>query len=341
MVTRLATIADPKAQGHDLTDNPTSPMNAKRSIVRIGLVQHPCTADPKENLDKAIEMIRQAAQQGAQIVATQELFSHRYFPQVEHTDQFELAEAIPGPTSEQLCRLAHELGIEITASIFEKRTQGIYHNTSLMISPNQGGQIVGTYRKMHIPDDPGFYEKFYFTPGDAPTVTQNTATDHGEPAHCKHDRGWQVQDTRLAKTGMLVCWDQWFPEAARLTALRGAQILFYPTAIGYACDEPAQERTRQKDAWLTIQRSHAIANGVFVVAINRVGVEDNLTFWGSSFVVDPGGTVIAQADEHQAQTIVVDCDLSLIDTYRQAWPFLRDRRVDAYYGLTERFPDHD
>lgn len=306
-----------------------------RSVVRLGLVQHPCGPDPEQNLAKAVTMIRQAAQRGAQMVATQELFTHLYFPQVEDVDRFQLAQSIPGPTSEQLCDLASELGIEITASLFEKRAHGLYHNTSIMVSPGNGGRIIGTYRKMHIPDDPGFYEKFYFTPGDATTSTN----ENGRVTIGDQNPGWQVQQTRMAKTGMLVCWDQWFPEAARLTAMQGAQILFYPTAIGWSDSEPVEERDRQKNAWQTIQRAHAIANGVFVVAINRVGIEDDLKFWGSSFVADPGGTIIAQASGEEEQVLIVDCDLSLIDEYRQAWPFFRDRRIDAYGGLTKRYLD--
>ncbi len=301
------------------------------STVRIGLVQHACQPGTEANLDKTIEMIRDAATQGAQIVATQELFASRYFPQIEDAKHFESAETIPGPTSERLRALAAELGVEITASLFEKRAQGIYHNTSIMISPDEGGRIIGLYRKMHIPDDPRFYEKFYFTPGDAPGHAIHPSPTSADRA------GWQVQQTRSAKTGMLVCWDQWFPEAARLTALKGAQILFYPTAIGWCRSETTQERARQKDAWITIQRSHAIANGVFVAAINRVGTEDDLAFWGSSFVADPGGTIIAQATDDKEQVLIADCDLSLIDEHREGWPFLRDRRVDAYSQITQRY----
>ena len=304
------------------------------NIVRIGLVQHGCGIAPAENLDKAIEMIREAAGKGAQIVATQELFTSRYFPQVEDAGRFELAETIPGPTTQRLGELARELDIEITASLFEKRAQGLYHNTSVMIS-SKDGKIIGQYRKMHIPDDPNFYEKFYFTPGDAPGHVHKKTNETNTTSMS----GWGVQSTRYAKTGMLICWDQWFPEAARLTSLMGAQILFYPTAIGWASNETDEERQRQKDAWVTIQRSHAIANGVFVAAINRVGTEGDLTFWGSSFIVDPGGRVIAQADETSERVIVADCDLSLIDEYRQGWPFLRDRRVDAYDMLTQRYAD--
>ena len=324
--------------------HPQNPSHHPAPTVRLALIQHRCGPDPSANLDKAIELIRHAADRGAQIIATQELFTSVYFPQAEDAARFSLAETIPGPTTRRLCDLAAELDVEITASLFEKRTQGIYHNTSVMIGPAQGGRITGMYRKMHIPDDPRFYEKFYFTPGDAPpdaapapgsdlTAASRVGSADTPPRHT----GWQAHDTRHAKVGMLVCWDQWFPEAARLTALRGAQVLFYPTAIGWGPDETPTERDRQKDAWQTVQRSHAIANGVFVAAINRVGVEGDLKFWGSSFVVDPGGTVIAQADGEGEQVVIADCDLSLIDEHRQAWPFLRDRRVDAYAGLTQRY----
>ncbi len=286
-------------------------------MVRLGLIQHVCTDDRQANVAKAEAMIRDAARQGAQIVATQELFAGPYFPQTEDPAHFDQAEPIPGPTSQRLCDLARELGITLTASLFEKRAEGLYHNTSIMIDAGAG--IVGTYRKMHIPDDPGFYEKFYFTPGDATP--------------------WRVQRTRHAATGMLICWDQWFPEAARLTALAGAQILFYPTAIAWSADEPREEQLRQREAWVTMQRSHAIANGVFVAATNRVGVEGALTFWGGSFVADPGGRIIAQADESSEQVLLADCDLSRVDAVRRMWPFLRDRRVDAYQPMTERYLD--
>lgn len=291
----------------------------RNGVVRLGLVQHACDPDPAKNFDKAEALIREAAAKGAHIVATQELFLSRYFCQTEDERNFALAEPIPGERTGRLCALAKELGIELTASLFEKRAQGMYHNTSVMIST--AGEIIGKYRKMHIPDDPRFYEKYYFTPGDADSI------------------GWQTQQTRRATTGMLICWDQWFPEAARLTALRGAQVLFYPTAIGWYHGETPEDRKQQKEAWQTIQRAHAIANGVYVVAINRVGTEDDLLFWGSSFVTDPGGTIIAQADEKNEQVLMVDCDLSRIQTIRHGWPFLRDRRVDAYGQLTRRLVD--
>jgi len=242
-----------------------------------------------------------------------------------------------------LCALAEELGVEITASLFEKRAPGVYHNTSLMI--NASGKIVGKYRKMHIPDDPRFYEKYYFTPGDAPpasTPAQNAGSEppggEGPGVHADPN-GFGVQQMRHATTGMLICWDQWFPEAARLAALRGAEIIFYPTAIGWHKEEADDENQRQRESWQIIQRSHAIANGVFVTAINRVGTEDDLTFWGSSFVVDPGGQVIAQASADKEEILIAQCDLSLIEQTRRGWPFLRDRRVDAYGGLLQRMLD--
>lgn len=291
--------------------------------VRIGLIQHKCPtttiSDPAQNLNKSIEMIRDAAAQGAQIVATQELFTLPYFPQTEDDSHFALAETIPGPTSDRLCELARELNIDIIASIFEKRTQGIFHNTAVTI--DHTGHIVGKYRKMHIPDDPCFYEKYYFTPGDSV------------------DECWSFQQTRHVKTGVLICWDQWFPEAARLTALRGAQILFYPTAIAWLDGETEEDHQQQFDAWLTIQRAHAISNGVYVAAINRIGRENKLNFWGSSVVIDPLGVVLAQAPIDDEAILIADCDLSRIDAVRQAWPFLRDRRVDAYGDLTKRMID--
>lgn len=308
--------------------------------IKLGLIQHACPVDAtrERNLAKAVGMIRDAAGQGAQLIATQELFTGCYFPQAEEDARFDLAEPVPGPTSDTLCRLADELGVEITASLFEKRAPGLYHNTSVMIDAK--GKIVGKYRKMHIPDDPRFYEKYYFTPGDA---RSNAAPERSEGAGMSSSSipgpdadGFGVQHMSRATTGMLVCWDQWFPEAARLTALRGAQVLFYPTAIGWHKEEADDENQRQREAWQTIQRSHAIANGVFVAAINRVGVEQDLTFWGSSFVADPGGRVIAQASGDKEEVLVAECDLSSIEKTRRGWPFLRDRRVDAYSGLLHR-----
>ena len=292
------------------------------ATIRLGLIQHASPGvDKKKNLATATGLIREAARKGAKLVATQELFLTHYFCQVESDELFKLAEPIPGPSSQALCSLAKKLKIHLTASLFEKRAPGLFHNTSIMINPSGG--IVGKYRKMHIPDDPRFFEKYYFTPGDL---------------------GWQIQAVAWRKgvsvtTGMLVCWDQWYPEAARLTALRGAQILFYPTAIGWYHKETAADRKQQKEAWQTIQRSHAIANGVFVAAINRIGVENDLEFWGSSFIADPGGVVIAEAPAREECVLVADCDLSRIDAIRQGWPFLRDRRIDAYGKITDRLSD--
>ena len=286
--------------------------------VRIALIQHACppTGDGGGHLGKAIDMIRDAAGQGADIVVTQELFTRHYFPQTEDETNFALAEPIPGPTSQVLCDLARELRIELVASLFERRAAGVYHNTAVMIGAT--GAIAGLYRKMHIPDDPRFYEKYYFTPGDA------------------DDPGWAVWHTRRAAAGVLICWDQWFPEAARLSALHGAEILFYPSAIGWYHGETPTDRRQQQEAWQIVQRSHAITNGVFVASINRVGIEADLQFWGGSFIADPGGTIIAEASADEPAVLIADCDLSLIDTYRQSWPFLRDRRVDAYSQITRR-----
>ena len=293
-----------------------NPRNSR--TVKLGLIQHACAPEKDSNIATAIEMIRDAAGKGAQLIATQELFASQYFCQVEDDRLFDLAETIPGPTSDRLCALAKELGIELTASLFEKRTHGLYHNTSIMI--DRGGNIVDKYRKMHIPDDPRFFEKYYFTPGDL---------------------GFRCQELpgTKAKTGMLVCWDQWYPEAARLTALRGAEVLFYPTAIGWYHGETDFDRKQQKTAWQTIQKSHAIANGVFVASINRIGVEGDLKFWGSSFVCDPGGVVMAEAPEDEPAVLVVEVDFGRIEELRRGWPFFRDRRIDAYEPITKRYLD--
>jgi N-carbamoylputrescine amidase len=285
-------------------------------MTAVGLVQMRCSEDPAENLARAVEGIREAARQGAQTVCTQELFRSRYFCQSEDPARFALAEPIPGPSTEVLAKLAAELGVTIVASLFERRAEGLYHNTAVVLDAD--GSLAGRYRKMHIPDDPLYYEKFYFTPGDL---------------------GFQAFDTRRARVGTLVCWDQWFPEAARLTALAGAQILFYPTAIGWQFDESAEEDAAQHDAWETIQRAHAIANGVFVVVANRVGREDGIRFWGHSFVADPFGRVLARAPSDQEAVLVVECDLALVERVRQHWPFLRDRRIDAYPDLVRRYRD--
>ncbi len=286
-------------------------------MVSIALIQTSCQNDPAANIAKACEKIREAAAQGARIICLQELFTTRYFCQTEDYESFEYAEQVPGPSTVVMQKLARELELVIVASFFEIRARGLYHNTAAVIDAD--GSYLGKYRKTHIPDDPGFYEKFYFTPGDL---------------------GYKVFKTRYATIGVLICWDQWYPEAARLTALKGAEILFYPTAIGWATDERSEEvRHSQRDAWITIQRSHAIANGVFVAAANRVGTEGELEFWGNSFVCDPFGKIIQDA-AHQAEAIVLaECDRSRIGYYRSHWPFLRDRRIETYSELQKRFLD--
>jgi N-carbamoylputrescine amidase len=295
-------------------------MNAPRPRpVTIGLPQMSATTDREANLEKAISRAREAAARGAQIVCFQELFLGPYFCQSENHDFFAQAEAVPGPTTERLASVARELGIVIVASLFEKRAEGLYHNTAAVIDAD--GSYLGKYRKMHIPDDPQYYEKFYFAPGDL---------------------GFRAWDTRFGRIGVLVCWDQWYPEAARLTAMRGAEILFYPTAIGWLPPEKAQYGERQASAWETIQRGHAIANGCFVAAVNRVGFEPSasggLEFWGGSFVADPNGQLLAKAGPAE-ETLIVPCDLSQVDVVRTHWPFLRDRRIDGYQDLTKRFID--
>jgi N-carbamoylputrescine amidase len=288
--------------------------------VPVGLVQMRCSTDPADNLARAIAGIRTAAGRGAKIICLQELFRSQYFCQTEDHANFALAEAIPGPSTEALGKLAAELEVVIIASLFEKRAEGLYHNSAAVIDAN--GRYLGKYRKMHIPDDPQYFEKFYFTPGDL---------------------GFRAWDTAYGRIGVLVCWDQWYPEGARLTALQGAQILFYPTAIGWLPPEKTEYGAAQKDAWMTMQRSHAIANGAFVVAANRVGHEGagapgGIEFWGGSFVADPYGTVLQRAGESD-EVLVVECDLGLVDVARTHWPFLRDRRIDAYADLTRRYID--
>jgi N-carbamoylputrescine amidase len=273
---------------------------------------------PSENLAKALTKIKQAAKAGAKIVCLQELFRSRYFCQTEDDDQFALAEPIPGPTSKALAKAAADSKIVLVGSLFERRAEGLYHNTAVIF--DEKGKLLGKYRKMHIPDDPCYYEKFYFTPGD--------------PAP-----GFHACQTSAATVGALVCWDQWFPEAARLTALAGAQMLFYPTAIGWHLKDPLEVKQGQADAWELIQRSHAVANGCFVCSVNRVGREDNLEFWGGSFVADPFGKILAKASNKNEENLIVECDLEKIDWTRRHWPFLRDRRVDAYGGLLRRFID--
>jgi len=285
--------------------------------LRVGLVQMRCAPDdPAANLAKAIAGIEDAAVRGAELVCLQELFRTPYFCQSEVHGRFDLAEPVPGPTTEALAKVAAARGVVVVASVFERRAEGLYHNTAVVLDAD--GRQAGVYRKMHIPDDPLYYEKFYFAPGDL---------------------GFQSIPTRAARVGTLVCWDQWFPEAARLTALAGAQLLVYPTAIGWETGVRPEWEDAEHDAWETAQRAHAIANGVFVVAANRVGAEERLTFWGQSFVADPFGRVIARASSTEEETLVVDCDLALIEECRRGWPFLRDRRIDAYGDLLKRFRD--
>ncbi len=287
---------------------------------KVGLVQMRCTSDSGANLTAALAGIREAAVRGAQIVCLPELFRTLYFCQTEDHANFDLAEPVPGPTTDALAAIARELQIVVVGSIFERRAAGLYHNTAVVLDAD--GRLAGTYRKMHIPDDPLYYEKFYFTPGDL---------------------GFRTIPTRFGPVGTLVCWDQWYPEAARLTSLLGAVILFYPTAIGWHLSEKAEHGAAQRDAWRTIQRAHAIANGVYVAAINRVGHEGDagggLEFWGSSFVCDPFGQVMAEASETDPDLLVVECDLARLETIRRHWPFLRDRRVDAYGPIVERLLD--
>ena len=289
--------------------------------MKLGIVQMLCAPDPDANLARACDLVRDAAREGAKIVCLPELFRTQYFCQVEDHKYFKLAEEIPGPSTEALGKVAREFGIVIVASLFERRAAGLYHNTAAII--NADGSLMGIYRKMHIPDDPLFYEKFYFTPGDLGFIAWKTA--HGP-------------------IGVCVCWDQWYPEAARLTALRGAQILFYPTAIGWHPSEQAEYGERQHDAWETIQRSHAIANGCFVAVANRVGHEApdggaGLDFWGQSFIAGPDGTVLARAGAEEETTLVCEIDLDSLEVQRTHWPFLRDRRVDAYGGIGQRMID--
>ena len=287
-------------------------MSAREII--IGLIQMSCEREPQHNLDKAAARIEEAAERGAQVVCLQELYRSEYFCQSEDNASFDLAEAIPGPSTEALGRVAAARNVTIIAPIFERRAPGIYHNSAVVLDGS--GQIAGHYRKMHIPDDPGYYEKFYFTPGDLDFIAHRSDA---------------------AKLGVLICWDQWFPEGARLTAMAGAEILFYPTAIGWTPEMPEPIRRKMYSAWETIQRSHAIANGVFVAAVNRVGIEEPIEFWGGSFVSDPFGEVIARTSHTDEEILVVPCDLAQIEDTRRNWPFLRDRRIDAYADLTRRF----
>jgi len=286
--------------------------------VKVALVQMSCVADKQSNLDKAVDKIKEAAAKGAQIVCLQELFTSLYFCDVEDYENFKLAESIPGATTDVFSNLAADLNIVIIASLFEKRAQGLYHNTTAVI--DAGGTFLGKYRKMHIPDDPSFFEKFYFTPGDL---------------------GYKTFKTKFATIGVLICWDQWYPEAARITSLMGAEILFYPTAIGWATAQDEATNNEQFNAWQMIQRSHAVANGVHVVSVNRVGFEQDgaMKFWGGSFVSNPFGSIIQQASHDKEETMVVEIDLSKTDSYRTHWPFLRDRRIDSYQPITNRYID--
>jgi N-carbamoylputrescine amidase len=294
---------------------------------RVGLVQMSATPDPDKNLQRAVDRLHQASAKGAQIVCLPELFRTQYFCQREDAALFDLSEPIPGPTTTRLAEVGRQLRIVVVGSVFEKRAPGVYHNTAVMIDAD--GSLRGIYRKMHIPDDPLYYEKYYFTPGDL---------------------GFKAFDTQVGRVGTLVCWDQWYPEGARLTALQGAQVLFYPTAIGWHPDEKAQYGTAQYDAWQTIQRAHAIANGLYVCAVNRVGHEDGdirgnkapgkgLEFWGGSFIADPFGRVIAKASHDKEEILIGEVDARVIEDTRRNWPFLRDRWIDSYEKITSRLID--
>ena len=295
---------------------------ADNRVIHVGLVQMSMSADADDNLKKAVARIAEAKKKGADVVCLPELYRSPYFCQKEDARLFDLAEPVPGPSTEALGRAAREAGVVVVAPIFEKRALGLYHNTAAIIDTN--GEVAGLYRKMHIPDDPAFYEKFYFTPGDL---------------------GFRAIDTAKGKIGTLICWDQWYPEGARLTALQGAAVLFYPTAIGWHPHEKAEHGVPQRDAWRTIQRGHAIANGVYVAVVNRVGHEippeggPGLEFWGSSFVADPFGVVVAEASTDKEEILVAKVDLGRIEEVRRNWPFLRDRRIDAYAGIERRFLD--
>jgi len=314
-------------------NSPTRPLRVLRaaksgSIVHVGLTQMACSDDPRDNLRRQLQLIERAALDGAQIICTQELFLSQYFCQVEDHRFFKLAEPVPGESTRAMAKLAKKHKVVIVASLFEKRAQGLYHNTAAVIDAD--GSLLGIYRKMHIPDDPLFYEKFYFTPGDT---------------------GFRAWETAYGKIGVLICWDQWFPEGARLTAIQGAQILFYPTAIGWHPAEKAEYGHAQHESWELIQRSHAVANGCYVCAPNRTGLEKvlgadgkpvseaGIEFWGQSFVAAPNGQVVQRASVDKEETLIVACDLENVEFSRTHWPFLRDRRIDAYGDLTRRFVD--
>jgi N-carbamoylputrescine amidase len=307
-------------------NNSNGKKNAR--IVNIGLTQMACGEDVAKNRANQLRLLEQAAKKGAQILCTQELFTSQYFCQVEDHRFFKLAETIPGPSTDAMSKLAKKYGVVIVASLFEKRASGLYHNTAAIIDAD--GSLMGVYRKMHIPDDPLYYEKFYFTPGDT---------------------GFRAWDTKHGKIGVLICWDQWYPEGARLTALQGAEILFYPTAIGWHPREKELYGVAQHESWELIQRSHAVANGCYVVAPNRIGIEkirneeggyvsdDGIQFWGQSFVASPNGQVVKRASVDKEEVLVVPCNLDEVEFSRTHWPFLRDRRIDAYGNLTKRFVD--
>jgi len=293
------------------------------TILKAAMIQQSCGNDRDSNLEKSCGMVREAAASGAKLVVLQELHTGPYFCQIENPDLFDLAEPIPGPSTATLGQLARELGIVIVASLFERRAPGLYHNTAVVLEKD--GSIAGTYRKMHIPDDPGFYEKFYFTPGDL---------------------GFTPIETSVGKLGVLVCWDQWYPEAARLMALAGADLLIYPTAIGWDPNDTGEEQERQREAWITVQRGHAIANGLPLLAVNRVGYEAStecndigIKFWGSSFAAGPQGEFLVEASRDREEIVQVELDLARSERVRRIWPFLRDRRIDEYNDLLKRFRD--
>jgi N-carbamoylputrescine amidase len=290
------------------------------AIVKVGLIQMSCTADVVANKQKAVEKIKEAAKGGANIICLQELYTSLYFCDVESYENFKLAEPIPGKTTDELSALSKSLGVVIIASLFEKRAEGLYHNTTAVLDAD--GTYLGKYRKMHIPDDPAYFEKFYFTPGDL---------------------GYKVFKTKFANIGILICWDQWYPEAARITSLMGAEMLFYPTAIGWATAQDEATNTEQYNAWQTIQRSHAVANGVPVISVNRVGLEQDglMKFWGGSFVSNPFGTLLYKASHDQEEVAVIDIDTDKSDSYRTHWPFLRDRRIDSYSPIVKRYIDDE
>jgi N-carbamoylputrescine amidase len=288
------------------------------ALIKVGTIQMSCVGNKEENIQKTVGKIAEAAALGAQIICLQELFASLYFCDVEDHENFKLGEAIPGSTTDLLSSVAAEHKVVIIASLFEKRANGLYHNTTAIIDAD--GTYLGKYRKMHIPDDPGYYEKFYFTPGDL---------------------GYKVFKTKFATIGVLICWDQWYPEAARITALMGAEILFYPTAIGWATHQDESTNVEQYNAWQTIQRSHAVANGIPVVSVNRVGYEGDMKFWGGSFISNPFGTLLYQASHDKEETVVTSIDTDSSERYRTHWPFLRDRRVDSYSPITKRYIDED